>query len=61
MNRRRFDAEQFISNVFQINTNMLEFDQKLWMSLVEVVVVPPSEEKHVAFWLRNGQERMVCR
>lgn len=58
-NRRRFDVEQFISNISQINSRVLEFDQGLWISLIEVATVPPDGEKKINLRLRNGEERII--
>lgn len=54
-----FIYTQFISNISQINSRVLEFDQGLWISLIEVATVPPDGEKKINLRLRNGEERII--
>lgn len=60
MNRRRFDAEQFMLNISKISTKMLEFDRELWISLIEVAIVPKSGRKEIVFKLRSGEKRIIA-
>lgn len=51
---RRFDAERFIVSLSQMDAPVLDFDEMLWISLVDVAVTPENGEQTLEFRLRNG-------
>ena len=54
--RRKYECENFIRTLGELDTPVIDFNEKLWVVLVEVVVV---EKGRLVFKLRSGAEMEV--
>lgn len=54
--KRNFNCTCFIERLRNLEESDISFSEKLWISLVDYVVIPSNGEKALTFHLRSGEK-----
>ena len=60
MKKRRFSCQHFIESLGQLKWEKMDFNENLWLSLVDKVIVQESSNHNFVFILKDGTERSIA-